>query len=62
MAMETQLGPDGVSFTIPEGSEEETAALRASYEHLIALRDEVITMGLLPPLDTWDQVNPHLGA
>ncbi len=60
MAMETTLGSDGVSWQMPSGSEEEIAALRASYEHLIKLRDEVIEMGVLPPTDQWAQVNPNL--
>ncbi len=36
------------------------AALRASYEHLVKLRDEVIAMGVLPPLAEWRRVNPNL--
>jgi malate dehydrogenase len=36
------------------------AALRESYVHLCKLRDEVIAAGLLPPLDQWHRVNPHL--
>jgi malate dehydrogenase len=61
MAMETRLGADGVSWSMPTGSDDEIAALRASYEHLTKLRDEVIEMGLLPPLDAWGEVNSHLG-
>lgn len=57
MALETRLGKDGVSWTLPHGTAAELAELRASYEHLVKLRDEVIGMGLLPPLDRW----PALG-
>ena len=53
MAMETTLGPDGVTWQMPGGTDEELAALRASYEHLCKLRDEVIDMGVLPPLGEW---------
>ena len=60
MAMETELGSDGVSWKMPAGTEDELAALRASYQHLAALRDEVIDMGMLPPLDEWSSVNPNL--
>ncbi len=35
--------------------------LRESYGHLAKLRDEVIGMGVLPPLDEWTKVNPNLG-
>jgi malate dehydrogenase len=60
MAMETQLGPQGVSYRIPSGTADEMSALRESYGHLTKLRDEVVQMGILPPLDQWRQVNPHL--
>ncbi len=60
MAVETRLGPDGVKAKLPEGTPEEMAALRASVRHLVRLRDEVIAMGVLPPLDRWTETNPHL--
>ena len=60
MAMETTLDSSGIHWQMPQGSEEELAALRASYEHLIKLRDEVIEMGVLPPTDQWSQVNSNL--
>ena len=60
MAMETTLGSDGVSWTMPTGTEEEIAELRASAAHLAKLRDEVIAMGVIPPLDAWDNVNANL--
>ena len=60
MAMETTLGPDGVTWRMPDGTGEELAALRASYQHLAKLRDEVIGMGILPPLGEWGRVNPNL--
>jgi malate dehydrogenase len=60
MAVETKLGREGVTWTLPRGTADEMAALRASYEHLTKLRDEVVGMGLLPPLDAWGEVNRHL--
>ena len=61
MAMETRIDTDGVHWEMPRGTDEELAALRASYEHLVKLRDEVIDMGILPPLSEWSRVNPNLG-
>ena len=60
MAMETRLDGQGVHPAMPAGTDEEIAALRASYEHVAKLRDEVIGMGVLPPLDRWSELNPHL--
>ncbi len=60
MAMETRLDPEGVHWEMPRGTEAELAGLRASYQHLVKLRDEVISMGLLPPLEGWTKVNPNL--
>jgi malate dehydrogenase len=60
MAMETKLDDRGVTWDMPRGTDEEIAALRASYEHLTKLRDEVVAMGILPPLDSWSQANPKL--
>jgi len=60
MAMETKLTKDGVSWSIPAGTQEELHELAVSYGHLVKLRDEVIAMGVLPPLTEWKNVNPHL--
>ncbi len=60
MAMETTLDSNGVRWEMPRGTDDEIAALRASYEHLVKLRDEVVAMGVLPPLDQWSKVNPNL--
>ncbi len=60
MAMETELRADGVHYRIPSGTDKELAALRESYGHLVKLRDEVVQMGVLPPLNQWKQVNPNL--
>jgi malate dehydrogenase len=60
MAMETSLDAEGVHWQMPAGTEEEIEALRASYAHLVKLRNEVIEMGLLPPTAEWGDVNPNL--
>jgi malate dehydrogenase len=60
MGMETTIGANGVTWQMPNGTDDEIAALRASYEHLCKLRDEVIEMGVLPPLAEWSQVNSNL--
>ncbi len=61
MGMETTLGADGARWEMPKGTDEELSALRASYEHVAKLRDEVIAMGILPPITEWSGANPHLG-
>ena len=60
MAMETSIGPKGVEYKNVQGTPEEHARLTESYNHLCKLRDEVIAMGILPPVDEWHKVNPHL--
>jgi malate dehydrogenase len=60
MAMETRLDSGGVHWQMPRGTDAELAELKASYEHLCKLRDEVIGMGLLPALGEWSEVNPNL--
>jgi malate dehydrogenase len=60
MGMETRLTREGVYWDMPEGTDDELAALRASCDHLTKLRDEVVEMGILPPLDQWSSVNPNL--
>jgi malate dehydrogenase len=61
MAMETTLAAEGVTWKMPQGTDQEMADLRTSYGHLVKLRDEVITMGILPPLGEWSTINPNLG-
>ena len=34
------------------------AALKKSYEHLVKMRDEVISMGVIPAVADWKTVNP----
>jgi len=60
MAMPTVIDANGVSFTAPEGTAEEMAALQASYEHLCKMRDEIVELGIVPPVDQWKESNPNL--
>lgn len=60
MAMPTVINKDGVSFSNPEGTEEEMAALQASYEHLCKMRDEIITLGIIPEIKDWKKANENL--
>ncbi len=60
MAMETRIDRDGVHWEMPRGTEQELTALRASYEHLVKLRDETIALGSLPPIAEWAKINPFL--
>ena len=60
MAMETTLGSDGVTYKMPSGTDDEINELKESYGHLCKLRDEVIEMGILPPLNEWSSVNSNL--
>ena len=43
-----------------QGTAGEHQKLTESYEHLCKLRDEVIAMGILPPVGEWGRLNPHL--
>ncbi len=58
--METTITKDGVIYEEVKGTKEEMAELKKSYEHLQNLRDEVIEMGVIPPIDQWHTLNPYL--
>lgn len=60
MAMETTITKDGVQVHPVKGTPDEEKALDKSYKHLCALRDEVIGMGVMPPIDKWSELNPWL--
>ncbi len=60
MAAETTIDSEGVHSRIPNGTPEEIAELRSSYKHLVELRDEVIEMGIIPPVSEWSKINPNL--
>lgn len=60
MAMPTTISSDGCKYEIPQGTPEENAALDASYEHLCKMRDELVTLNIVPPISEWSKVNPNL--
>ena len=60
MAMKTTLDTTGAHFEVPQGTAEENAKLDASYEHLCKMRDELITLNIVPPVSEWNTVNPNL--
>ncbi len=60
MAMPCRFGEQGLEPRQPEGDADDLAALDESYRHVAALRDQVIEMGVLPPLGEWQRHNPHL--
>ena len=60
MAMPSTIDANGVSFTKPEGTAEEMAALNSSYEHLQKMRDEIISLGIIPAVADWKTLNPNL--
>ena len=60
MAWETSITADGCQLKKVSGTPEEENALQKSYEHLCALRDEVIGMGVLPPVNEWSKLNPNI--
>ena len=60
MAMPTTIDATGVNFTAPQGTAEEMAALQASYEHLQKMRDEIISLGIIPAVADWGTMNPNL--
>ncbi|MDE6335511.1 MAG: malate dehydrogenase [Muribaculaceae bacterium] len=60
MAMETTVTKEGVQTKPFSGTPAEEADLEKSYKHLCELRDEVISMGVLPPVADWSKINPNL--
>ncbi len=60
MAMPTTIDATGVHFTMPVGTADEMAALDASYAHLCKMRDEIVELGIVPPVADWKSENPNL--
>ncbi|MBP3739220.1 MAG: malate dehydrogenase [Muribaculaceae bacterium] len=60
MAMKTTLDVNGATYEVPQGTPEENAKLDASYEHLCKMRDELVTLGIVPPISEWNKINPNL--
>ncbi|MCI9607392.1 MAG: malate dehydrogenase [Muribaculaceae bacterium] len=60
MAMETTIDKNGVTVHPVGGTPEEVKELDQSYHHLCKLRDEVISLGIIPPISEWSLINPNL--
>ena len=60
MAMDTTLDKNGCTFRMPVGTAEEVAKLDASYAHLCKMRDELVTLNIVPPVEEWSKINPNL--
>lgn len=60
MAMETTVDRNGVTVHPVKGTELEKKELDQSYHHLCHLRDEVIEMGVLPPIKDWHELNSNI--
>ena len=60
MAMETTVDKNGVTVQPIQGTPEEEKELDKSYKHLCELRDEVIELGIMPPISEWSKINPNL--
>ena len=54
---ESNVSKYGKSLT---GTEEELASLAKSYEHLCKMRDEIVELGIVPPVAEWKEMNPNL--
>ncbi len=60
MAMDTTLDTTGAHYKMPEGTPEEVAKLEASYAHLCKMRDELVTLNIVPEISKWNEINPNL--
>ena len=60
MAMNTTLDTTGAHYVMPEGTAEENAKLDASYEPLCKMRDELVTLNIVPEIAKWNEINPNL--
>lgn len=60
MAMEVSITEKGSAYEEIIGTAEEMDALKKSYDHLVKMREEVIALGVLPPVEKWSEINPNL--
>jgi len=60
MAMDTRITADGAFYEEPIGTADEMNELKKSYDHLCEMRQEVIDLGVLPPVEKWGEINPNL--
>ena len=60
MAMKTTMDTTGCHYEVPTGTAEEVAKLDASYAHLCKMRDELVTLNIVPAISEWSKINPNL--
>lgn len=60
MAWETEITAEGCHLLPLSGTADEEAALEKSYAHLCDMRNEVIQLGVLPPVEEWSKLNPYI--
>ena len=60
MAWETSITKDGVALKEVKGTPEEEDCFGKETTTSCALRDEVIAMGVLPPISEWHALNPNI--
>ena len=60
MAMPTTIDATGVHYSEPTGTPEEMASLQASYEHLCKMREEIISLDIVPAVADWKKDNANL--
>ena len=60
MAMEVSITEKGSAYEEVVGTPEEMAELKKRYDHLVKMREEVIALGVLPPVEKWGEINPNL--
>ncbi len=60
MAMPTVIDATGVHYGEVVGTPAEIEALDKSYEHLCTMRDEIIDLGIIPPISEWKTLNANL--
>ncbi len=60
MAMKTTLDKNGAHYEVPQGTPAENASLDDSYKHLCKMRDELVTLNIVPEISKWSEINPNL--
>ena len=60
MAMPTVIDAERVHYSKPEGPAQEMADLQTSYEHLCKMREEIISLGIVPAVEEWNTMNENL--
>lgn len=62
MGAHTRLTKKGCEVLGFEGTADDMKELQKGYESLQALRAEAMKLGILPPVEKWGELNPHLAG